>query len=77
MNIVVVVFVDKELKLVFVLLYLMLMVLFLELMLLKNLNDDILDKTMESILEVLQQYQHIPLKINIIQIFNHKYLTNQ
>jgi hypothetical protein len=42
MNIVVVVvFDDKELKLVFVLLYLMLKVLFLELMLLKNSNDDI------------------------------------
>jgi hypothetical protein len=62
MNIVVVVFVDKELKLVFVLLYLMLKVLFLGLMLLKNSNDDIWDKTMESIREVLQQYQHIPFK---------------
>jgi len=58
--VVVVVFVDKDLKLVSVLLYLMLMVLFLVRMLLKNLNDDILDKTMKSIREVLQQYQHIP-----------------
>jgi hypothetical protein len=60
MDIVVVVVFDKELMLVFVLLYLMLKVLFLGLMLLKNSNDDILDKTKELIPEVLQQFQHIP-----------------
>ncbi len=77
MNNLLLVFVDKELLHVFVLLYLMMRVLFLEMNLLKNLNDDIWDKTMELIQEVLQQSQHIPFIIFNKILFLYIKITNQ